>query len=66
MARLRPPNTGRFSYFHILQSSEVFALTLPLNAIALFQPIWTPLSTRLQTVGPSTKLQTLHKFVQEI
>ena len=38
--------------FTILQSLEVFVLTT-----RPFQPIWAPLSTRLQNVGPTTKFQ---------
>ena len=47
----------------ILQASEIFVLAQPLNATTPFPPIWAPLSTLLQTVGPSHKFQTERKFV---
>ena len=38
---------------HPVETSVVFVLTLPLNAMRPFPPIRAPLSTRLLTVDPS-------------
>ena len=51
---------------HPVETSGVFILTLPLNAMRPFPPIWAPLSTRLPTVGPSPTFQTLPKIVKVV
>ena len=56
----------KFRQAHPVETSVVFVLTLPMNAMRPFPPNRAPLSTRLPTVGPSPKFQTLPKIVKVV